>query len=69
VHSGELATRASNFADALSTRPTTPGIERGVRREAARAKRVATLLHELKTADLDSAGPLEDKLKHEGDCP
>jgi hypothetical protein len=69
VHSGELATRAANFADALSTRPTAPGIERGVRREAARAGRVATLLHELETADSDGVGPLEDKLKHEGDCP
>ena len=69
VHSGELAARASNFADALSTRPSTPGIERGVRREATRAGRIATLLHELETADSDGAGPLKNKLQHEGDCP
>ena len=37
VHAGERATRASNFEDALSQRPTTPGIEQAVRKEAEKA--------------------------------
>ena len=69
VHAGELATRASNFEDALSQRPTTPGIEPAVRREARRAGRIANLLHGLESADSDSAGPLQVRLKHEGGCP
>src|SRR4051812_49527403 len=40
VHAGELSTRASNFADALSQRPTTPGIEGAVRREARKAGKI-----------------------------
>jgi hypothetical protein len=67
VHAGELATRASNFADALSERPTTPGIERAVRREAARAGRIAALLHELESAGPSAAG-LERELQQEGEC-
>ena len=55
VHAGELATRASNFEDALSQRPTTPGIESAVRTEAEKAGRVADLLHQLEANDADSA--------------
>jgi len=68
VHAGELSTRASNFEDALSERPTTPGIERAVRREARKAGRIADLLHELEDASPESAAGLEDQLTHEGDC-
>jgi hypothetical protein len=68
VHAGELSTRASNFEDALSERPTTTGIERAVRREAARAGRIATLLHALEDADSQNAAGLEDRLTHEGSC-
>jgi hypothetical protein len=68
VHAGELSTRASNFEDALSERPTTPGIERAVRREAAKAGRIAALLHKLEDASSESAAGLEDQLTHEGGC-
>jgi hypothetical protein len=68
VHAGELSMRASNFEDALSQRPTTPGIERAVRREAARAGRIADLLHRLEEADSGSAAHLEDRLSQEGGC-
>ena len=68
VHAGELATRASNFEDALSQRPTTPGIEQAVRTEAEKAGRIAQLLHQLEANDADSAGDLKGKLEHEGDC-
>jgi hypothetical protein len=69
VHAGELSMKASNFEDALSERPTTSGIERAVRKEAARAGRVADLLHRLEEADSGSAAQLEDRLSHEGGCP
>jgi hypothetical protein len=69
VHAGELATKASNFEDALSQRPITPGIERAVRREAAKAGRISDLLHELEEADFGDAARLEDRLRHEGGCP
>ena len=68
VHAGELSMRASNFEDALSQRPTTPGIERAVRREADRAGRIADLLHRLEEADSGSAAQLESRLSHEGGC-
>src|SRR4029079_14349774 len=59
VHAGELGTRASNFEDALSERPTTPGIERATRREAEKAGRIAALLDQLPTGD--SEGPARTK--------
>jgi len=68
VHAGELATRASNFEDALSQRPTTPGIENAVREEAQRAGRVADLLHKLEANDPESATDLKGRLEREGDC-
>jgi hypothetical protein len=68
VHAGELSTRASNFEDALSSRPTTPGIEQAVRKEAERAGRIAQLLHELEADDAASAGALKGELEQEGDC-
>ena len=69
VHAGELSTKASNFEDALSQRPTTEGIEPAVRKEADRAGRIADLLHRLEEADSASAAHLEDQLKQEGGCP
>jgi hypothetical protein len=68
VHAGELATRASNFEDALSERPTTPGIENAVRKEAQKAGRVADLLHQLQANDAESATHLKARLEQEGDC-
>src|SRR5215210_8579572 len=47
VHAGELYTHASNFEDALSTRPTTPGIEKAVRQEAKKAGAIAELFSQL----------------------
>jgi hypothetical protein len=69
VHAGELSTRASNFEDALSERPTTPGIERAVLREAAKAGRIAALLRQLEGASSQGATGLENRLKKEGGCP
>jgi hypothetical protein len=68
IHAGELATRASNFEDALSERPTSPGIERAVRREAARAGRIAGLLSDLEDADSNRAARVEGRLHKEGGC-
>jgi hypothetical protein len=68
VHAGELSTRASNFEDALSERPTTAGIERATRREAEKAGRIADLLHRLEEADSSTAAALENRLKQEGGC-
>ena len=70
VHAGELSTRASNFADALSERPTSPGIERAVRREAATAGRIAGLLDDLSQNPTDSerAAVLKTQLEQAG-CP
>ena len=68
VHAGELGTRASNFEDALSQRPTTPGIESAVRKEAEKAGRIAGLLHQLEANDADSAAELKGRLEQEGDC-
>jgi hypothetical protein len=70
VHAGELATRASNFEDALSTRPTVPGIERKVRAEARKAGAIASLLDQLgdHPTDARNAGELEDRLTKQGGC-
>jgi hypothetical protein len=71
IHAGELALRASNFEDALSHRPTTPGIEKAVRTEAAKAGKVAGLLGELESDPTDSqrAVELKGQLEREGGCP
>jgi hypothetical protein len=70
VHAGELSTRASNFQDALSQRPTTPGIERATRREAKKAGKVARLLDELaqNPTDTERAARLKTQLEQAG-CP
>jgi hypothetical protein len=70
VHAGELAQTASNFADALSERPTLPAIERDVRAEARRAGVIAGLLDQLKEdPDRPVAESLRDRLEKQGGCP
>ena len=69
VHAGELAQRASNFADALSERPTLPAIERDVRAEARKAGVIAGLLEQLKrTQTAPAAASLRDQLEKQGGC-
>jgi uncharacterized protein YidB (DUF937 family) len=69
VHAGELAQTASNFADALSERPTLPAIERDVRAEARKAGGIAGLLDQLKEdPDRSVAESLRDRLEKQGGC-
>ena len=70
VHASELAQTASNFADALSERPTLPAIERDVRAEARKAGVIAGLLDRLKQdPDRPVAESLRDRLEKQGGCP
>jgi hypothetical protein len=70
VHAGELAQRASNFADALSERPTLPAIERDVRAEASKAGVIAGLLDQLKEEpNRPVAESLRERLEKQGGCP
>jgi hypothetical protein len=70
VHAGALARRASNFADALSERPTVDQIEPQVRALARRSGRIATLLERLhdEPTDRSAARQLVDELSREGEC-
>jgi hypothetical protein len=69
VHAGELAQTASNFADALSERPTLPAIERDVRAEARKAGVIAGLLDQVKEdPDRPVAESLRDRLEKQGGC-
>jgi hypothetical protein len=69
VHAGELAQTASNFADALSERPTLPAIEREVRAEGRKAGQIAGLLDQLKEdPDRPVAENLRDQLEQQGGC-
>lgn len=70
VHGGELAKRASNFADALSRRTTSPGIEAKVRAEARKARRIADLLDQIRANPSDSevAARLRAQLEEQGGC-
>ena len=70
VHAGELRLTASNFADALSERPTVPGIEREVRRLAATAAAIAQLLGDLESHPTDTtrARRLKTALDQQGGC-
>ncbi|HXL44023.1 MAG TPA: hypothetical protein VN960_08200 [Gaiellaceae bacterium] len=69
VHAGELAQRASNFADALSERPTLPAIERDVRAEGRKAGVIAGLLDQLhEDPDRPVAESLRDRLEKQGGC-
>jgi hypothetical protein len=70
VHAGELYTRAANFQDALSTRPTTPGIEKAVRDEAKKAGQVAALFDQLAAdpSNPELAAKLEPRFTKQGEC-
>jgi hypothetical protein len=70
VHAGELYTRAANFQDALSTRPTTPGIEKAVRKEARKAGAIADLFDQLAAdpSNPELAATLKPKFEQQGDC-
>jgi hypothetical protein len=70
VHAGELYTRAANFQDALSTRPTTPGIEQAVREEAKKAGRIAALFDQLAAdpSNPELAAKLEPRFVKQGKC-
>jgi hypothetical protein len=70
VHAGELYTRAANFQDALSTRPTAPGIEKAVREEAKKAGRVADLFDRLAAdpSNPELAAKLEPQFVKQGEC-
>jgi hypothetical protein len=70
VHANELQTRASNYEDALSTRPTTPGIEQAVREEAKKAGAIAHLFGELAAdpSNPELAAALKPKFEQQGDC-
>ena len=69
VHAGELAQAASNFADALSERPTLPAIERDVRAQARKAGVISGVLDRLRK---DPARPavenLREQLEKQGGC-
>jgi hypothetical protein len=55
VHAEELSRAASNFADALSRRPTSPGIQRDVRRLSKLAGKVSNELEQLHLHPTDRA--------------
>jgi hypothetical protein len=70
VHAGELAEAASNLSDALAERPTSPGIERDVRklsRLAARVSRHLEQLH-LQPTDRQVAESLKQPLSDDADA-
>jgi hypothetical protein len=69
VHAGELAQAASNFADALSERPTVPAIERDVRAQARKAGVISGLLDRLrKDPDRPAVENLREQLEMQGGC-
>ena len=70
VHSDELRVDAANFADALSSRETEPGIERETRQAARYAARLAHLLKRIHDhpADAATGASVERTLERAGDC-
>jgi hypothetical protein len=70
AHSDELRIDASNFADALASRETEPGIEREVRRAARQASGLAAELQRLHDHPDDPAvgAALERTLARAGGC-
>ena len=70
VHAKELSQAASNFADALSERPTTPGIESDVRDLSQLAAKVSALLEQLHLHPTDRAlaKRLTKPLSHHADA-
>jgi predicted outer membrane protein len=71
VQSSDLRTEASNLADALAERPTSPGIERKVRAASKRAGAVAAVLLRLHDhpSDRAVAARAERTLARTGKCP
>jgi hypothetical protein len=71
VHADALRAEASHLADALSERPTSPGIERRVRAKAKDAGAVASVLSRLHhhPSDREVAARAERALKRAGKCP
>jgi hypothetical protein len=71
VHADALRAEASHLADALSERPTSPGIERRVRAKAKDAAAVASVLSRLHhhPSDREVAARAERALKRAGKCP
>jgi hypothetical protein len=65
-----LALQASNLADALSHRPTSPGLEPRVRAKARDAARAAARLHTLSEHPTDRArgAELAGRFKRAGSC-
>jgi hypothetical protein len=70
VHAGELANIASNFEDALSKRPTVPGIEDEVRDLARHAGGISDLLLKLEADPTNTqlAAGLQGELEQQGGC-
>src|SRR5438477_5458563 len=70
VHAQELSRAASNFADALAKRPTSPGIEARVRRLSKLAGKVSDELEQLHRhpTDRDVAASLQQPLSEDADA-
>jgi hypothetical protein len=70
VHAKELSQAASNMSDALAERPTSPGIERDVRKLSRIAGRVSRHLEQLHLhpTDREVAASLKDPLKKDADA-
>ena len=70
VHSKELSQAASNLADALAERPTSPGIQRDVRKLSRLAAKVSRQLERLHRHpnDPDVAASLEQPLSDDADA-
>jgi hypothetical protein len=67
----ELRIQASNLADALSKRPTVPGLEARVRKKSREAARIAAIIQHLHDhpSGRDGAAVVERTLKRLGSCP
>jgi hypothetical protein len=70
AHAKELSRSASDLEDALSERPTTPGIESDVRKLSRLAGRVSDRLErlDLHPTDRALAGSLEQPLRDDADA-
>lgn len=70
VHAKELSQTASNFADSLAKRPTSPGIETKVRRLSKLAGKVSDELERLHLHPTDRtiAGSLKQPLSNDADA-
>jgi hypothetical protein len=70
VHAKELSEAASNMADALAERPTSPGIERDVRKLSRISARVSHHLEQLHLhpTDREVAASLKDPLSKDADA-